>query len=114
MLPSFPHPPRHSSSPTWIAHQGQTPRLRLELKTKPKQNEVALDVDVDEIVLDSPQLCMGDPQTTRLHLELELKSASSATPLTLAQVQDWECVTRRDGTLRQLRPAGNPALTIER
>jgi hypothetical protein len=44
---------------------------------------VALDVDVDEIVLDSPQLCMGDPPTTRLHLELELKSASSATPLCL-------------------------------
>jgi hypothetical protein len=68
---------------------GETPRLRLELKTKPKQNELAVDLDVEKLVVASPQLCMGDPPTTRLHLEVELKVAGSATPLTLAQVQDW-------------------------
>jgi hypothetical protein len=92
---------------------GETPRLWLELKAQPKQNELEVDLAVEQLVVASPQLCVDDPPTTRLHLELELKTGDLPVPLTLAQVQDWACVTRRAGTLWQLRPAGNPAVVIK-
>jgi hypothetical protein len=92
---------------------GETPRLWLELKAQPKQNELEVDLAVEQLVVASPQLCVDDPPTTRLHLELELKTGDLAVPLTLAQVQDWACVIRRARTLWQLRPAGNPAVVIK-
>lgn len=97
---------------SFATRPGEPPHIRLELKAEPTQDELGVDLDVEQLVVANPQLCMGDPPSTRLHLEVELKVAGSATPLTLAQVQDWECVSRRDGALRQLKPAGNPAAII--
>lgn len=50
---------------------------------------------------------MGEPPTTRLAIELELRDATHR-PLSLAQVQDWLCVMNRDGNVTALRPAGAP------
>ena len=88
---------------------GQTPRMSAIVQSKPGV-AVGFDLTVDSASIADPQLCVGTPPTTaRLHVLLQVSGGGLPQPVNFEQVEDWECVTDAQGTLRMLRPAGTPA-----
>jgi hypothetical protein len=100
-------PHASASGATLATTPGASPRIRADLKYNAKRRDLNLDVSVDGGKVVRPVLCMGEPPTTRLAIELELRDATHRA-LLLAQVEDWLCVMDRDGNVTALRPAGMP------
>jgi hypothetical protein len=96
-----------ASGATLTSGPGASPRIRVDLKYNAKRRGLKVDVSIDGGTLVSPNLCMGEPPTTRLAIELELRDATHR-PLSLAQVEDWLCEMDRHGNVTALRPAGAP------
>jgi hypothetical protein len=81
--------------------------VRAQLSYHAQQRNLDLDIVVQGGTLASPVLCMGDPLRTRLAVTLELRDATRR-PIHVGQVEDWYCLTDRQGNVHTLLPAGSP------
>jgi hypothetical protein len=106
-----PLPQASASLAAFETPAGQTPHISAVVQVKPRR-AISFDISADQTAVIDPQLCIGSPPTARLHVALQLSDGGLQAPVTFAQVEDWECVTDDQGTIKLLQARGHPASVV--
>jgi hypothetical protein len=96
-----------ASGATLTTGTGASPRIRADVKYNAKRRDLNLDVSIDGATLVSPNLCMGDPQTTAPRVRT--RPSRRRAPTAIAHAGRGVVVRHGPhGNVTGLRPAGAP------